>query len=46
MSWLAQFSNEEKELAHLRQFYEVSAAEDVGFQGYSLRLYRLTRLSQ
>ncbi|HCS64161.1 MAG TPA: hypothetical protein DIW64_08805 [Cellvibrio sp.] len=46
MPWLAQFSDEEKELAHLRQFYEVSAAEDVGFQGYSLRLYRLTRINQ
>ncbi|MCE3252763.1 MAG: hypothetical protein K0Q67_1783 [Cellvibrio sp.] len=46
MPWLAQFSDEEKELAHLRQFYEVSTAEDVGFQGYSLRLYRLTRLNQ
>lgn len=44
MPWLAQFSNEANELAHLRQFYNVSEAEDVGFQGYSLRLYRLTRL--
>lgn len=43
MPWLAQFSNEEQELAHVRQFYQVSIAEDVGFQGYSLRFYRLTR---
>lgn len=46
MPWLAQFSNEEQELAHVRQFYQVSEAEDVGFQGYSLRLYRLTRHPQ
>ncbi|HTF94768.1 MAG TPA: hypothetical protein VL995_01425 [Cellvibrio sp.] len=43
MPWLAQFSNEEQELKHLSQFYDISAPEDVGFQGYSLRLYRLSR---
>lgn len=43
MPWLAQFSNEQEELNHLSQFYDISPPEDVGFHGYSLRLYRLTR---
>lgn len=46
MPWLAQFSNEQQELAHIGQFYNISPPEDVGFQGYSLRLYRLTRRLQ
>jgi 4-amino-4-deoxy-L-arabinose transferase-like glycosyltransferase len=43
MPWLAQFSNEQQELDHLRQFYEISPPEDVGYQGYSLIFYRLVR---
>jgi hypothetical protein len=45
MPWLAQFSNEAQELAHISQFYQISVAEYVGFQGYSLRLYRLKRIA-
>lgn len=43
MPWLAQFAKEEEELSHLAQFYDIPLAEDVGFHGYSLRLYRLKR---
>lgn len=46
MPWLAQFANEEQELSHLAQFYDIPLPEDVGFQGYSLRLYRLKRRHQ
>lgn len=44
MPWLSVFSNEQAELNQLRAFYQISAPEEVGFQGYSLRFYRLQRL--
>lgn len=43
MPWLSKFSNEQIELAQLRAIYQISEATEVGFQGYNLRFYRLTR---
>jgi hypothetical protein len=44
MPWLSKFSNEQTELTRLRSLYQIAAATEVGYQGYSLRFYKLTRL--
>ena len=44
MPWLSKFSNEQQELAQLSALYQISEPNEVGFQGYNLRFYRLVRL--
>ncbi len=44
MPWLSKFSNEQVELTQLSVIYKISEPTEVGFQGYNLRFYHLTRL--
>lgn len=46
MPWLSALSNEAVELAQLQSFYQISEVTEVGYQGYTIRFYRLTRLTQ
>ena len=43
MPWLSKFSNEQDELTKLTKFYQIGPMQEVGYQGYTLRFYQLTR---
>lgn len=43
MPWLSKFSDEQSELARLRSLYQIGEVNEVGYQGYSLRFYKLNR---